>query len=167
MTIRSIIATCIVALMPLSLMAQGNNTSFSQYKAQRQQEFNNYKEKRRKKFEEYRRKRNEEFANYLRSRWEAINPKPITPKPKDETIPPVVVPKDEPVPVNPEPKPVPIVEVVPVPKPEPQPQPVNPIEEVPVTPVTPVQPSVSFTFFGTTDKVRFDKKTGIHLSSLN
>ena len=94
MNIRTISATCIVALMPLSLMAQGNNTSFNQYKAQRQQEFNNYKEKRRKKVEEYRRKRNEEFANYLRSRWEAINPKPITPKPKDETIPPVVVPKD-------------------------------------------------------------------------
>lgn len=167
MNIRTIITTSVVALMPLFMMAQGNNTSFSQYKAQRQQEFNSYKEKRRKEFEEYRRKRNEEFANYLRSRWEAINPKPNTPKPKDETIPPVVVPKDEPVPVNPEPKPVPIVEVVPVPKPEPQPQPVNPIEEVPVTPVTPVQPSVSFTFFGTTDKVRFDKKNSIHLSSLN
>lgn len=167
MNIRTIITTCVVALMPLFMMAQGNNTSFGQYKAQRQQEFNSYKDKRRKEFEEYRCKRNEEFANYLRCRWEAINPNPVTPKPKDETVPPVVIPKDEPVPVNPEPKPVPIVEVVPAPKPEPQPQPVTPIEEVPVTPVTPVQPSVSFTFFGTTYKVRFDKKNSIHLSSLN
>lgn len=167
MSIRPIIAICIIVLLPLSMMAQDNNTSFSQYKSQRQLEFKNYKEKRRKEFEEYRRKRNEEFAKYLRGKWEAIDSKPVTPKPKDETIPPVVVPKDEPTPVNPEPKPIPIVEVVPVPKPEPQPIPVDPIEEVPVTPVTPVQPSVSFTFFGTTDKVRFDKKNNIRISSLN
>lgn len=156
----------IIALMPSSAMAQGN-ISFSQYKAQRQQEFNSYKEKRRKEFEEYRRKRNEEFAQFMRNAWGHENSEPVTPKPKDETIPPVVVPKDDEPPVNTDPKPVPFDNVVPVPKPKPQPQPVNPIEEVPVTPVAPVQPSVSFTFFGTTDKVRFDKKNSIHLANVN
>lgn len=150
----------------LILFAQERET-FEEFNKKRQERFDAFKEQRRKEFEEFRRKRNEEFAKYMRGKWDAVDPKPVTPKPKDETIPPVVVPKDEPVPVNPEPKPVPIVEVVPVPELEPQPEPIDPIEEVPVTPVAPVQPSVSFTFFGTTDKVRFDKKNSIHLSSLN
>ena len=154
-------------LLPFMKVQAQENESFEQFNARRQERFDKFREQKRKEFEEFRRKRNEEFAKYMRGKWDAVNPKPVTPKPKDEIVPPVVVPKDEPVPVNPEPKPVPIVEVVPVPKPEPQPQPVNPIEEVPVTPVTPAQPSVSFTFFGTTDKVRFDKKNGIHLPSLN
>ena len=150
----------------LILFAQERET-FEEFNKKRQERFDAFKEQRRKEFEEFRRKRNEEFAKYMRGKWDAVDPKPVTPKPKDETIPPVVVPKDEPVPVNPEPKPVPIVEVVPVPELEPQPEPIAPIDEVPVTPVAPVQPSVSFTFFGTTDKVRFDKKNSIHLSSLN
>lgn len=166
MNVRLIITTCILSLMSLPSMAQAN-VSFEQYKAQRQQEFNDYKEKRRKEFEEYRRQRNLEFAEFMRRSWDDFNAKPVTPKPKDETVPPVVVPKDEPVPVNPEPKPIPFEDVVPVPKPTPQPEPINPIEEVPVTPVAPTQPSVSFTYFGTTDKVRFDKKNNIRLKSLN
>ena len=120
-----------------------------------------------KDFDSFRQKINKEYAEFLRNPWKEFKEEKPVPKPKDETVPPVVMPKDEPAPVNPEPKPVPIVEVVPVPKPQPQPQPINPIEEVPVTPVTPVQPSVSFTFFGTTEKVRFDKKNSIHLPSLN
>ena len=60
---------------------------------------------------------------------------------------------------NPKPKPKP--------QPKPQPQPINPIEEVPISPVAPEQPSVSFSFFGTTDKVRFDKKNSIRLATLN
>lgn len=167
MRIRFALISCIVVLLPLQTIAQDSNVSFSQYKAQRQQEFNSYKEQRRKEFEEYRRKRNEEFAEFLRSRWESVNSNPVTPKPKDETVPPVIVPEEEPAPVNPEPKPVPIVEVVPAPKPEPQPAPIEPIEEVPVSPVTPAQPSVSFSFFGTTDNVRFDKKNTFKMSVLS
>lgn len=155
----------IVALMPLALSAQGDN-SFEQYKAQRQREFNSYKEQKRKEFAEYRRKRNEEFAQFMRNAWEQVAPQPITPNPLDETIPPVVIPQEDVAPINPEPKPIPFEDVIPVPEPKPQPQPINPIDEVPVTPTTPVQPSISFTFFGTTDKVRFDKKHNIRLSSL-
>lgn len=166
MNIRFTIIIGLFSLLPLSLKAQGD-VSFEQYKAQRRQEFSNYKDQRRKEFEEYRRKRNEEFAEFMRRSWDDFKSNPITPKPKDETVPPIVVPKDDPDPVNPEPKPVPIVEVVPVPKPAPQPQPIKPIEEVPVTPVAPAQPSVPFTFFGTAEKVRFDKKNSIKLASLN
>lgn len=166
MNVRLMIAAGILSLISVPSMAQANVT-FDQYKAQKQQDFKNYKEKRRKEFEEFRRKRNEEFARFVRKSWAKANPKPITPKPKDDPKPPVVVPKDDVPPVNPNPKPLPYEDVVPAPKPKPQPQPVDPIEEVPVTPVTPTQPSVSFSFFGTTDKVRFDKKYTIKLASLN
>lgn len=142
--------------------------SFEEFNRKRQERFDNFKEQRRKEFEEFRRKCNEEFAKYIRGKWDPINSNPITPKPKDEEVPPVVVPKDDPLPVNPVPKPVPIEEVIqPVIDDTPQPAPINPIDEVPVTPVTPIQASVSFTFFGTTDKVRFDKKNVIRLASLN
>lgn len=141
------------------------NESFEKFNARRQERFNKFKEQKRKEFEEFRRKRNEEFAKYMRKDWERIDPSPVIPHPKEEPVPPVIAPIDEEKPVNP--KPLPFDEVVPIPEPEPQPQPVNPIEEIPITPVSPVQPSVSFTFFGTTDKVRFDKKNSIHLPSLN
>lgn len=167
MSVKFILSLCIIALLPLFMMAQGNNTSFNQYKAQKKQEFNSYKEKRRKEFEEFRRKRNEEFAEYMRRSWDGFNSKPVTPKPKDETVPPIIIPEENVQPVNIEPKPIPFENVIPVPTPKPQPQPINPIEEVPVTPVTPVQPTVSFSFFGTTNKVRFDKKYNIQLASLN
>lgn len=130
-------------------------------------DFESFRKSIHKDFDDFRSKINKEYAEFIRNPWKEIKDEKPVPKPKDETVPPVVVPKDEPAPVNPKPKPVPIVEIVPVPKPQPQPEPIEPIEEVPVTPVAPVQPSVSFTFFGTTDKVRFDKKNGIHLSSLN
>jgi hypothetical protein len=164
---KSIISVFIIALLPLSMMAQGNNTSFKQYKAQRLREFNQYKEQRRKEFEEYRRKRNEEFAEFMRKSWDSFNSKPVAPKPKDETVPPVVVPKDDVIHINSTPKPIPFEEIIPVPVPKPQPQPINPIEEVPITPVSPVQQSVAFTYFGTTDRVRYDKKNGIHLNTVD
>lgn len=166
MNINILITISFIALMPQTIVAQGNN-SFSQYKTKKQQEFKNYKEQRRKEFDDYRRKRNEEFARFMRNKWGDFKSKPVTPKPKDETVPPVVISKDNPHPVNPNPKPISFEDVIPVPKPTPQPKPIKPIKEVPVSPVVTIQPSVSFTFFGTTGKVRFDKKNIIHLTSLN
>ena len=161
-----IFAGIFVLTLPVSAYSQ-EIESFEEFNRKRQERFDVFNEQRRKEFEEFRRKRNEEFAKYMRGKWDSVDTNPLTPKPKDEIVPPVVVPKNEPAPVNTEPKPIHVVEVVPVPEPEPQPEPIDPIEEVPLTPVTPVQPSVSFTFFGTIDKVRFDKKNSIHLPSLN
>lgn len=151
--------------MPLFIMAQDNNTSFSQYKSQKQQEFNKYKEQRRKEFEEYRRQRNEEFAKYMRKGWERIKPSPIVPRPKENPVPPVVAPINENKPVNP--KPIPFDEVVPIPEPEPQPKPIDPIEEVPVTPTDPPVSYIHFTFFGTEEKVRLDNNSTLHISNIN
>lgn len=131
-----LIASFIVLGFPFSALAQERET-FERFNKRRQERFDAFKEQKRKDFEEYRRKRNEEFVKFMRNAWGQADSQPITPKPKDETVPPVVIPKDDVVLVNPDPKPVPFEEVIPVPKPKPQPQPVDPIEEVPVTPVTP------------------------------
>lgn len=159
-----LILTGFLVMIPaFSVLAQENRT-FEEFNRKRQERFDSFREQRRKEFEEFRRKRNEKFAEYIRGKWEAFVPKPVTPKPKDEKVPPIVVPKEEPAPVNPKPKPIPFVEVAPVPEVEPQPEPIDPIEEIPVTPAHPI---VTFTFFGTNDKVRFDKKNNFHLSLLN
>ena len=167
MNIKSLVSICFISLTPLLMKAQGTETSFNQYKTQKQKEFNQYKEERRKGFEDFRRKRNEEFAKFLRKSWDEFTPKPEEVKPKDETTPPVVVQKDDDVPINRSPKVIPFEEVIPVLTPIPQPQPIKPIEEIPVTPVSPMQTSVTFTFFGTSEKVRFDKINGIRLNIID
>lgn len=167
MRIKSLIIVMLMALVSIPISAQSRE-SFDEYKKRQKASFSDYKEKRRKEFEEYRRKRNEEFAKYMRESWTNIKPSPVIPKPKDDPKPPVVIPKDEPAPVAPPaPKPLPFDEVLPAPKPTPQPKPVDPIEEIPVTPVTPAPSYVSFSFFGTPAKVRFDKKNTVHLAGLN
>lgn len=151
-------------IIPTFSVSAQEYDSFEKFNRKRQERFDSFREQRRKEFEEFRRKRNEKFAEYIRGKWEAFTPKPITPKPKDEKVPPVVVPKEEPTPVNPKPKPIPFVEVAPIPDVEPQPEPIDPIEELPITTI---HPTITFTFFGTTEKIRFDKKNIIHLTSLN
>lgn len=151
-------------IIPTFSVSAQEYDSFEKFNRKRQERFDSFREQRRKEFEEFRRKRNEKFAEYIRGKWEAFTPKPITPKPKDEKVPPVVVPKEEPTPVNPKPKPIPFVEVAPIPDVEPQPEPIDPIEELPITTI---HPTITFTFFGTTEKIRFDKKNVIHLTSLN
>lgn len=78
---------------------------------------------------------------------------PVIQKPKDETVPPTVLPeddKDRPI----DSKPVPIDEdVVTPPKPVPQPVPVSPIYEQPQENKT-----VDFSFYGTACKVRYNDK---------
>lgn len=169
MKVKFIVTALLVffASYPFAVSAQ---MSFEEYKNQQRTEFDSYKEKRRKEFEAYRRARNEEFARYMREAWGRVHPSPVVPKPKDEPRPPVVAPKDEPAPVVPAPVPLPFDEVLPAPKPTPQPEPIRPIEEVPVAPVTPVSPkpqAMEFSFFGTSDKVRFDKKDVVHINGLN
>lgn len=159
--------------LPVRMVAQVGNT-FEKFRSEREKKFEEYREARRKEFEEFRRKRNEEFAKYLRNTWRPIDSAPIIPLPKENPVPPVVIPKGEVPPFEPpEPKPLPFEEVVHVPKPKPQPEPVEPIEEVPepesVTP-TPVKPEVlkvQFTFFGTTSEVRVDKKELFRLNAVN
>ena len=161
---KSIVYILFILLAFMKVQAQ-ENESFEQFNARRQERFDKFKEQKRKEFEEFRRKRNEEFAKYMRKDWERIEPSPIVPRPKEEPVPPVVAPIDGDNPINP--KPLPFDEVVPIPEPEPQPQPIDPIEEVPVTPTDPPVSYVHFTFYGTREKVRFDKNSTLHLSNIN
>lgn len=157
-----------VMLLSVTALSAQSTASFKQYNAERQARFDKYREQKRKAFEEFRRKRNEEFAKLLRKDWTPVESRPAEPRPKDESRPPVVAPEEDKRPTTPvKPKPTPIEEVVPAPQPQPQPQPVDPIDEVPATPKAPTTPVQQFTFLGTTEKVRLDKKNLVHLSKLN
>lgn len=87
---------------------------------------------------------NEEYAKFMRQAWKEFTMEEATPKPKEEPVPPVVLPieeQDKPI----ESRPIPFDDVIPAPVIMPQPQPIEPIE---VTPI-PVQKPYSFSFFGT------------------
>lgn len=156
----------IVVLLPFStcIKAQDIN-SFEEFNARRQERFDKFREQKRKEFEEFRHKRNEEFAKFIRKDWKPVEPSPVIPHPEDESIPPVVIPKGDIQPIHP--IPLPYDEIVPVPIPMPQPEPIEPIEEILVTLVSPPVPKQAFTFLGTSESVRFDKKGSIQLRSLN
>ncbi len=157
----------LIGLLSFTLAATAQNEPFEQFHKRRRDTFSRFNEQRQKRFDEFRRKRNEEFANFLRERWKPAVPSPIIPRPKDEDVPPVLIPKEDLNPLPPAPTPMPHDEVVPVPKPKRQPAPIEPIEEIPVTPVSPVIAEQAFTFFGTEGVVRFDKKHAISLPRLD
>lgn len=157
-------AVCLALTLPATVAAQERET-FEQYRNRQRQTFSEYRENKHKEFEEYRRKRNEEFAEFLRAAWERMEARPVVPKPKDETVPPVVRNEKEPSPVRPvTPAPIPYDEVVPAPTPRPQPSPLDPIKEI----TTPVKPATrTFTFFGTAGEVRLEKSERLSLKAVN
>lgn len=166
MVYRMILFLVVILCASIKMDAQENET-FEKFNARRQESFDKFKEQKQQDFEQFRRKRNEEFAKYLRKKWRTVVPSPVLPRPEDETIPPIVISKDNPLPVAPFPKSLPYEEVIPLQIPEPQPRPIEPIEEILVRPNDVPMPSVSFTYFGTFDKVRFDKKNLFKLKKLN
>lgn len=141
--------------------------SFEEFNARRQERFDKFREQKRKEFEEFRRKRNEEFAKFIRKDWKPMESSPVIPCPDDEPLPPIVMPKDDIRPISPFPTPLPYNEIVPALIPMPQPEPIEPIEEIPVTPVTPPASTQVFTFLGTPECVRFDKRSSIKLETLS
>lgn len=140
------LALLCVAFHPSCTYAQ--NTAIEQY--------NQFRQQAQKDYADFRRKCNAEYAEFLKSAWESYIAGPIIPKPKDETVPPVVMPDDDrnkPIDSNP----VPIDTVV-IPindEPTPQPKPIVPIYEQP----EPVPTYLSFSFFGTEGKVRVPKES--------
>lgn len=115
-------------------------------------------------FEAFRKKIIEDYAEFLANPWKEEKREAPIPKPKEEPIPPVVMPKGDEAPKPKEdPKPVVIEEVVEPVVVEPQPEPIAPIEEVPVI----AEATVPFTFFGTQAKVAFDEKDRFLLKSVN
>ena len=116
------------------------------------QKYDNFKRQAQENYDNFRDEANRRYADFMRQAWQQYKTLPAIPKPKDEEIRPVVMPeedKDKPL----DDKPVIIDEVVTPPAPKPQPVPVVPIKEQPVT----EEQYVTFRFYGTDCKVRFDR----------
>lgn len=141
--------------------------SFEDLKKRIESEFSSFRAAKDKEFNDFRDSINAEYASMIKKSWKDFNTIKGIPVPDDDKPVPPVIYKDDDRKIPIENKPIPFEDVVPAPQPIPQPQPIDPIEEIPVTPVKPVQPSVSFTFFGTIEKVRFDRKDLFRLRSLD
>lgn len=124
--------------------------------------YEEFKRQARQEYETFRDKANKEYAEFLKTAWQQYKTLPAIPKPKDENVQPVVMPeedKDKPIENNA----VPIKDVVAPPQPKPQPVPVSPIREQP----KPIESYVSFMFFGTECKVRFNENEKFSLKGCN
>ena len=123
------------------------NKAYNDFKNQVQQEYN-----------DFRTQANEQYAAFLKRAWEQYNALPAIPKPKDETVPPVIISeedKDKPIESNP----IPIKEVIAPPTPNPQPKPIAPIKED----SQPQERTVDFIYCGTKCKVRLNKDLKLSL----
>lgn len=125
-----------------------------------QDAYDQFKQQAKDEYETFRDEANETYAEFVRQAWEEHKVMPAIPMPKEEEVPPVIIPEEDllkPI----ESTPIEIEdEVIEVPTIEPQPLPVEPIREQP----TESEDKVSFTLYGTTMQVRFDKKMVIRLS---
>jgi hypothetical protein len=129
-------------------------------------EYNKFKQEAKDEYVDFRRQCNEKYAEFLKEAWKSYQAGPIIPKPKDETVPPVVMPKEDEDKPAPKPKPVPIDTVVPPvikEEPKPQPKPVAPIYEQP----QPVDNRLQFAFFGIDGRVRIPEQMPTALSAVN
>lgn len=139
----------VVSLFSCELLAQENNDLIKVYENFRQQAIRNY--------DNFRDRANTEYAEFMKKAWQEFHAMPAIPKPKDETIPPVVI-SDDDKGKHIESKPVPIKDVVDVPQPEPQPQPVGPVKEQPTA-----DRDIIFAFYGTSCNVRVSKDLTLRL----
>lgn len=124
-----------------------------------QQRYEQFKRQANENFESFRKKANEQYAAFLRQAWEQYKVLPAIPKPKDETVPPIVLPdndKDKPIESNP----IPIKDVVTPPAPNPQPVPISPIKEK----TSPKEITVDISYCGTECRIRMDNTVKINLS---
>ena len=122
--------------------------------------FDRFAQRSKQKFDDFRSRANEQYAEAMKRAWERFNAQPAVPRPKDETVPPVVLPeedRDKPI----ETRPVPIKDVVTPPTPAPQPEPVSPVEERP----QPKDQTVGFVYCGTKLEVRMNASSRPRLSS--
>ena len=120
--------------------------------------YDDFKKQAQQKYKDFRTQANEQYASFLKRAWEQYNALPAIPKPKDETVPPVIISeedKDKPIESNP----IPIKEVVTPPTPNPQPTPIAPIKED----SQPQESMIDFIFCGTKCQVRLNKKLNLSL----
>ena len=151
----AIVSLCI-ALLPLHSSAQNGADKF-------QEKFEKFKKQKQGKYDNFRNEVNRKYADFIRQSWAKSKPEPPVEKPKEEEVPPVIVPPQDTISTTPiidTPLP-PIINVVEPPVIESQPIPVAPIQEIPM-PVT--EDVVSTECWGTTFKVRFSNNQRFKLS---
>lgn len=125
--------------------------------------YNSFKQQAINEYEGFRTEANRQYAEFMEQAWKKFKLMPAIPKPKDEDVKPVVVPKEEEDKKPIETKPLPIKEeVVTPPVIEPQPKPVAPIREQP----KPTEKYVSFMYYGTELRVRFNDEERFQLKDL-
>lgn len=139
----------------LTFIVAASNAQVDEFK----QKYDGFKRHAEEAYNTFRDKANRQYAEFMKQVWLQYKTLPAIPKPKDEDIPPAVMPEeDREKPI--ENKPVPIKDIITPPAPQPQPLPVEPIKEQP----QPVEEHVTFRFFGTDCKVRFNNKDKFKLA---
>lgn len=139
---RKRLLTLSICVLAFALSAHAQHDAARQW-------YEDFKQQAKEEYADFRDRANREYADFVAKAWEEYNAMPALPRPKDETVPPVVLPEgdeDKPIDSNP----VPIRDIVAPPSPHPQPVPPTPIEEQPVT-----ESEVLFTYCGTPCMVRF------------
>lgn len=119
--------------------------------------YDEFKKQAQQKYNDFRAQANEQYAAFLKQAWKQYNALPAISKPKDETVPPVIISeedKDKPIENNP----IPIMEVVTPPTIDSQPTPIAPIKEN----FQPQERTVDFIYCGTRCQIRLNKN--LHLS---
>lgn len=144
----------------LSLMLLANLFVHLQAQVTFQEAYDQFKQQAKDEYETFRDEANKVYVEFVRQAWDEHKVMPAIPKPKEEEVPPVIIPDEdllkpiESAPIEIEDK------VIEIPTIEPQPLPVEPIREQP----TVTEEKVSFTLYGTTLKVRFEKKQAFKLN---
>lgn len=119
-----------------------------------QEAYDQFKQQAKEEYENFRDEANKAYVEFVRHAWEEHKVMPAIPQPKEEEVPPVIIPNEDllkPI----ESTPIQIEEeVIEIPTIEPQPLPVEPIREQPVV----KEEKVDFVCYGTPMKVRFSKK---------
>ncbi|MBQ6751424.1 MAG: hypothetical protein IJR02_11770 [Bacteroidaceae bacterium] len=138
----------------LFLMLFAGLFTHSQAQVTFQDAYEQFKREKEDVYENFREEANRKYVEFLRKAWDEHKVMPVVPKPKDEKVPPVIMPDEdllkpiESTPIKIEDK------VIEIPKIEPQPLPVEPIREQPVA----SEEKVDFVLYGTSMKVRFNKE---------
>lgn len=119
-----------------------------------EEQYNNFKRQAQSQYNDFRNKANLQYAEFMKKTWKQYKAQTAIPRPKDENIQPVVMPEGDKNkhPIENRPITVEDTTVVAPPKPKPQPTPVIPIKEQ----TQPEETYISFAYFGTECKVRFN-----------
>lgn len=146
--IRHLCTLLIALAFTMDCNAQNEDpfAAYEAFKKQVQQSYSNFRDQCLK-----------DYAEFVRKAWDAFEGKAPIPVPQDDMLPPVVKPKDEK--TKPTQKPIDIDEVIEPPTIPQQPEPIEPIKAEPKL----SDEYLSFTFFGTGAKVRYDSSRAVAL----